>query len=403
MVDDRPEDTAASPDLGRAKRAPPTIDLEATEISGETKSASAEAQPEPVSHETSSQEPSSHESLSKESSCQGPSSDAPAAAPTSPWIVAAVSGAVAAALVIGVGWMLGWPAIAPAPPATPQVTTATIDGLSARIASVESKAGKAPAAVPDPAAAARVEALEKTLATLRSDLAAARAQSEKLAATINDVKSSAGQTAAPVDLTAINERLAQIERATRAQTAEIAKESNRPVDDVPLRRIVAAALLDVLVRVGDPYPAALTAAKSFADNADALKPLDSFAASGVPSTNALTRELLTLVPKLSPPMQENPATGAGVVERLQAGAAKLVRIESTDGASNDRGAVVARVTAAAVRNDFAEARRELKTLSPADRAAAQAWLDKADARDAALAASRQFAADAMAALAKPRQ
>jgi hypothetical protein len=404
MVDDRPEDSASSPDLGRAKRAPPTIDLEATKISGETKSAGAEAQPEPVSPETSSQESLSHESLSheslsQESSSQGPSSDPAAAAATSPWLVAAVSGAVAAALVIGVGWMLGWPAIAPAP----QVTTAAIDGLSARIASVESKAGKAPAAAPDPAAAARVEALEKTLATLRGELAAARAQSEKLAATISDVKSGAGQMAAPVDLSPINERLAQIERATRAQTAEIAKESNKPVDDVPLRRIVAAALLDVLVRVGDPYPAALTAAKAFADNADALKPLDGFAASGVPSTNALTRELLTLVPKLFPPMQENAAAGAGVVERLQAGAAKLVRIERLDGASNDRGAVVARVTAAAVRNDFAEARRELKALPPADRAAAQAWLDKADARDAALAASRQFAADAMAALAKPRQ
>jgi hypothetical protein len=45
----------------------------------------------------------------------------------------------------------------------------------------------------------------------------------------------------------------------------------------------------------------------------------------------------------------------------------------------------------------------LKTLAPADRAAAQAWLDKADARDAAIAASRQFASDSMAALAKPRQ
>jgi len=60
------------------------------------------------------------------------------------------------------------------------------------------------------------------------------------------------------------------------------------------------------------------------------------------------------------------------------------------------------VTAAALRNDMVEARRELKTLPPADRTAAQAWLDKSDARDAALAASRQFAADAMAALAKPR-
>jgi hypothetical protein len=61
------------------------------------------------------------------------------------------------------------------------------------------------------------------------------------------------------------------------------------------------------------------------------------------------------------------------------------------------------VTAAAVRNDFNEARRELMTLSPEDRAAAQGWLDKVDARAAALAASRQLAADAMAALAKPAE
>ena len=52
---------------------------------------------------------------------------------------------------------------------------------------------------------------------------------------------------------------------------------------------------------------------------------------------------------------------------------------------------------------FVEARRELKTLAEADRVPARAWLDKADARDAALAASRKFADDAMANLAKPAQ
>ena len=70
---------------------------------------------------------------------------------------------------------------------------------------------------------------------------------------------------------------------------------------------------------------------------------------------------------------------------------------------NSSGNVVARVTAAALRNDYHEAQRELKTLPAADRAAAQGWLEKADARDAALAVSRQFAAEAMAALAKPSQ
>jgi len=78
-------------------------------------------------------------------------------------------------------------------------------------------------------------------------------------------------------------------------------------------------------------------------------------------------------------------------------------IERTDTVGTDRGAVVARITAAALRNDFSEARRELKTLSPEDRAAVQGWLDRADARDAALAASRQFATEAMAALAKPSE
>jgi len=378
MVDDRPEETEPSPDSGRAKRAPPTIDLEATEISGETPNAAEDAQPEGRS-------------------------EMPAATAISAWVIAAVSGAVAASLVICVAWILGWPAV-PATPAAPQVSTAVIDGLAARVAGVESRIAKPAVPAPDPAVVSRIEALEKSLVSLRGELATVRAQSEKLAAAVNDVKSTPRESSPPpVDLAAINERIAQVERAIRAQASEVAQESAKPADDVPLRRVVAAALLDVSVRHGDPYTAALAAAKSLTDNADALKPLEGFAATGVPSANALSRELLTLVPKLSPPAPENSATSSGIVDRLQAGAAKLVRIQRTDTAGNDRGAVVARVTAAALHNDLTEARRELNTLAPADRAAAQAWLDKADARDAALAASRQFATEAMAALAKAGQ
>jgi hypothetical protein len=370
MVEDRPESIEPTPDSGRAKRAPPTIDLDASEVTGETRNLGGDAPPDPIS------EPGSAISI---------------------WAVAAVSGLVAASLVICVAWMLGWPA----PPAAPPANTAAVDDLAARLASLESKAGKPAVPTADPAAAARLDALEKSSAALRADLAGLHAQSEKLAAAVNDAKSAPRDASVPIDLSAINERIAGIERAARAQSAEIAQEGAKPADDMPLRRIVAASLLDVLVRIGDPYPAALAAAKSLASNPDALKPLDGFAAAGVPSANALSRELLTLVPKLSPPQPENSATG--LVDRLQAGASKLVRIERTDAVGNDRGAVVARVTAAALRNEFAEARRELKTLAPADRAAAQAWLDKADARDAALAVSRQFAADTMSALAKPGQ
>ena len=391
MVDDNPEDKtpspdSGSPDSGRARRAPPTIDLEASEVSGETRNAGEDAPPEPVSHE-----PPSHE----------PISDEPAAR-ISPWVIAALSGAVAASLVICVGWLLGWPAVLPATSSAPAFNAAVIDDLAARVASIEAKINKPAAPAPDPAMVGRVEALEKSLASLRGDLSGLRAQSEKLAASVNDAKSTPRESAASVDLSAINERIAELERAARAQVSEIAQESGKPADDVPLRRVVAASVLDVSVRQGEPYAAALAAAKSLAENADALKPLDGFATTGVPSAASLSRELLTLVPKLSP-AQETATSGSGIVDRLQAGAAKLVRIERTDGVGNDRGAVVARVTAAALRNDFAEARRELKTLAPADRAAAQGWLDKADARDTALAASRQFASEAMAALAKPRQ
>jgi hypothetical protein len=393
MVDDRPEDTGSPPDSDRPRRAPPTIDLEATEVSSETHPAAADATAEPAP-EAASAPPDS------------PPVSAPVRpAPVSPWIVAPVSGAVAAALVIGVGWMLGWPAVQPAAPAA-QLNAAAIDDLTARIAGLESKAGK-PAA--DPAAAARVESLEKSLAALRSDLAVSRAQGEKLAAAVNDVKAAPRAGAASPDLSAVNDRIAKIEGAVRAQTAEIAQQGSKiadakPADDVTLRRVVAAALLDVLVRSGDPYPVALAAAKSLAPDAKALNPLDDFAAKGVPSSARLSGELLTLVPKLSSTAPaDNATTGSGIVERLQAGAAKLVRIERTDTVGNDRGAVLARATKAALRNDSSEARRELMTLAPADRADAQSWLDKADARDAALAASRQFAADAMAAFAKPAQ
>jgi hypothetical protein len=401
MVDDRPEDTGSLPDSSRPKREPPTIDLEATEVSSETKSAagaSSDATPEPVAEPTPE---AAKASVEESAVVETPSR------PVSPWIVAPVSGAVAAALVIGVGWMLGWPAIQPAsaPPA-PQLSAA-IDGLTARVAGLEPKVGK-----PDAAAAARTDALEKTVASLRTELAATRAQGEKLASAINDVKSAPrGDGTASPDLSGIDERIAKIESQMRTQGAEIAQQGSKladtkavakPADDMALRRLVSAALLDVQVRIGEPYPATLATTKALAPNPDVLKPLDQFAEKGVPNANRLSTELLALVPKLQPAVQQNSATtGTGIVERLQAGAAKLVKIERTDTAGSDRGAVVARITAAALRNDFNEARRELKTLEPDDRAAAQSWLERADARDAALAASRQFATDAMAALAKP--
>jgi hypothetical protein len=397
MADDELKD-AGGPESGRPKREPPTIDLDASEVSGETRAA-AEAKADAASdaHAETVSEP--------EQAKPTPSK------PISPWVIAPFSGAVAAALVIAVGWMLGWPKVE-APPAAPQVTAVAFDDLGKRVAGLETKTSKPTAPVSDPAALGRIDALEKSLAALRNDIASQRTQSDKLAAAINDLKSAPRDSAGNVDLSEITGRIVELERKANAQGAEIAREGqkaaeakpsdNKPADDMALRRVVAAALLDVAVRHGDPYAESLKVAKSLSADPDKLKALDSFAEKGVPSPPQLNRELLTLVPKLSP-SPETATTGTSIVDRLQAGAAKLVRVERTDTTGNDRGAMVARVTAAALHNDFAGARRDLAELAPADRAPAQAWLDKAAARDAALSASRQFADDAMAALAKVGQ
>jgi len=381
MDEDKPEDSSHPSDQGRSKRPPPTIDLEASEVSERADDPDAGAQPRQASSW---------------------SFPRPLAKALSAAFVAAITAAITAAVIVAVAWGIGWPGETAPPLASPQTNANAIDTLVSRLADLEARSAKPAPAPTDPALTARLEALDKSLAATRAEIASARAQSEKMAADLNALKSAPREVAAP-DLSGVNERLNELERSRRAESAEIAQAANKPVDDTALRRVVAASILDVSVRQGEPFVAELAAAKALAPDPQQLKPLDGFASTGVPSPASLSRELAALVPKLSPPAPENKTTGAGIMDRLQAGAAKLVRIERTDAVGNDRNAVIARVTAAALRNDLADARRELNSLAPADRAAAQAWLDRANERDAALAAAHHFAGEAMAALARPAQ
>jgi hypothetical protein len=416
MADDVLEESGPAQEAGKVKREPPTIDLEATKIAetGAAPKATDAGAPETKTPETKAPEAKPAEARSKAEPRREPKSDSGTAIPSrsrsaSPWVVAPISGVVAAALVVAAGYVLGWPAVQ-APPAAPQVSAAAVDDLTGRVVTLESKTAKTPPPVTDPAVTARLDAVEKSVAALRGDVATLRTQSDKLAASVSEPKTAApGEAAAApaptIDLSAINERLDKVERVSREQAAAVAgakQAASKAQDDLPLRRVVAAALLDVAVRHGDPYVGALASAKALSPDPDKLKPLDQFAEKGVPHPPMLNRELLTLVPKLSP-ATENSDTGTGIVDRLKAGASGLVRVERTDAVGNDRSAIVARVTAAALRNDFVDARRELASLDAADRAPAQAWLDKVIARDAALAASRQFADDMMAALGKSAQ
>lgn len=389
-------ETGSVPNAGRPKRQPPTLELAATNVTERPKAGeepatpapdapSAEApQPETSDHDTSPSDMPPH--VDAETAAEGPASPS---REKSALLLPIAAGAVAGAVVAGAAWIALTSMIS--------ADTSANDALAARVAQLEAR----PLPKPDTSVVTRIDGLEKSIAVLRSDFAAAKTQSDRVAAEVNTLKSAPRTAAAVVDLAPITERLNAIERAAGDLKSSAAAQSTKPVDDPALRRTVAASLLDTSVRQSEPYAAALAAVKPLAADPASLKPLDAFAASGVPSDAALSRELLALLPKLTPSQSEAVSSNAGFLDRLQTGAAKLVRIERTDAAGSGSHSVITRATTAARSNDVAAAKRELLTLTPADRTAVQPWLDKLAARDAALAASRQFAADAMAALSKP--
>jgi hypothetical protein len=380
MVDDRPDDVM---ETGRPKRPPSTLELSATEV------------------------PHSGASTADESNVP-PDDSREASAPRRGGVAAATfAGALAGGLVAGLAWFAGstWLTSTPDPQPTtqPQVSAARIDDVSARLAKLESR--PLPVAAPAPTAdltaiTARLDALDKAAASLRDDSAALRAQSSQALTAATDAQKDVKATprvAAP-DLSGITGRLTQVEAATRAQADKIAEQARKPVDEMTTRRIATASLLDAQVRTGEPYAVALAAAKTLAPDAAKLTPLEASAATGVPSANALARALLDL-PELAPPPSSG--TSGGLIDRLKSGATKLVKIERTDSPNTDN-AIFTRAADAARRDDIATAARELAALPPPQRAAIQPWLDKVANRDAAQAASRLFANDALAAMPKPQ-
>src|SRR5205085_8054786 len=94
------------------------------------------------------------------------------------------------------------------------------------------------------------------------------------------------------------------------------------------RRLVIATVLETKVRRGEPYVAALAAAKSVAEDKAALAPLDAMAETGVPTDVTLGGDLSALLRQLAPPPQassepqgESGGKGGGLLGQL---ASKLV-------------------------------------------------------------------------------
>lgn len=300
-----------------------------------------------------------------------------------------------------------------APP--PAVIPKIVDDLGNRVAKLEAAvAGARPPAI-DPALLNRIATLEGArnalderigvVARRTDDIGViAREAGQKLdatAAALAELAQKVGRLGAPTgqgDLDALAGRTAALERTIKTLEAELAKRSTPETADRSVRLAVTAAALNAAVERGDAFAAELAAAKALAADARVLAPLDPFAPTGVPSAASLGRELLALVPALTQAAGAQPRDGS-VFERLQANAERLVRIRPIEEVpGDDPTAVLARIELRATQSDLTGALTELAKL-PA-RSPAQAWIAKAQARIAATAASRQFAAQAFAALGK---
>ena len=140
------------------------------------------------------------------------------------------------------------------------------------------------------------------------------------------------------------------------------------------------------------------ALKALGADAKLVAALEPFARSGVPSAATLARQFSELAPSLQ---ASGGAPREGVLARLQVNAEKLIRIRRVDEpAGSDAGAIVARAEAKVSRSDIAGAVSELAQLPPDARAPAEAWIKNAQARSAAIDASRRLAADALSGLGK---
>ena len=168
-------------------------------------------------------------------------------------------------------------------------------------------------------------------------------------------------------------------------------------DDRAARLTVAAEALRAAVERGAPYKAELAAVKSLGADQNATAPLEPFAADGVPSAQRLRTSFRTLTPALLRASGAAPSDGS-FLGRLESNAQKLVRITPVDAPAGDEpSAVIARINVDAARADIAAALADIARLpEPRKNRWPTPWVKKADARDAAVAASRRIAADALA-------
>ena len=384
----------ATPGARRKKGVPPTIDLTVTEMPAGA-AGPQQSEPPPTASEPppAAQEPRSI-----------PAQKAPPATSGSlSRYIAGAAGAVTMTVILFGLWLTDLlPVRYEATPGSTQQLAAdsqAIDAFSQRVSKIEESISKMQAS------GERLTAAENTLKS-QSDAAVAnaaqgRARADEAMTAVNDLrasidatKSSSGGISA-TDFDTLQQRIAALEQSTKAAREEIAKTSSR--DSAARQALSAAALRDAVVS-GAPFAAELAQARSLGAIDKEISVLEPFAATGIPSPAALAQELHNLLPAMVN-LAGAQAPQGGFLERLQVNAGKLVRIRPVDAPpSDDPLAVLSRIENDVAKSDVSAALADLGKLPNPIRAPAQDWISKAQAREGALKAARQYAADAARAI-----
>ena len=298
-------------------------------------------------------------------------------------IGAAVGALVMVAILVGL-WLAG---VVPAPHGSLAGTNNTASGISAQLDKIQAELQVQP---PPQALASRLTAVEAQTKALGDSLAALNRR-------IDDVAVAAKASVQHSDLDALATRIAALEDNVKALSENVA---HRPAsaDDRVARAAVAAEALRAVVERGASYQAELAAVRSLGADQSAMVPLEPFAADGIPVAAALAHELSLLTPALLQASGTASKDGS-LIQRLERSAKGLVRVTPIDAPpSNEPSAIIARLNADAERADIADAVAEIARLPQSAQTLAEPWVQKVNARNAAIAASRRIAADALAGL-----
>jgi hypothetical protein len=287
--------------------------------------------------------------------------------------------------------------------------TATLDGVQGKVTALES-APAPQAAVPAPASEAPAAASPELNARLDAVEALAKRASEataapspELNARLDAVEALAKQAsttastaaerpaASPDAVTALGDKLTALEQ----RVADVAKANATAAKGAA--QLAALGTLREAVLRGSPFASELAAARNLlGPQADALQPLDAYAAGGFPTGPALLKRLTTkpeAPAAAAVPAAEQSAAPApadeGFFTRLSRSAEGLVsvrRVEVAEPASaSEADAASGRVAAALLRDDMAGAAQEIAALPASARDAAQPVLADIAARQKALA------------------